>query len=159
VKRVGITLRSYRADDVDAMHALDVICFDRPFRFTHSAMRRFAEAGKARVVIAEESGTLVGFVILHVERDGKRHIGYIVTLDVAPEHRRRGLAGELMQDAEQEALREGCVAVVLHVSAGNDPAIRFYESHGFIRSHREPDFYSPTRDAWVFHKLLRSAGD
>ena len=59
-------LRGYQADDLDAMHALDVVCFERPFRFTRGAMRRFAEAKKARVVVAEEGDALVGFVILHV---------------------------------------------------------------------------------------------
>lgn len=156
MKRVGITLRSYREDDLDAMYALDVVCFEKPFRFTHGSMRRFAEARKARVVIAEENDARVGFVILHVERAEEGRVGYIITLDVAPEHRRQGLAGELMREAERLASRDGCVAVLLHVFAGNEPAIRFYESHGFVRSHREPDFYGRAIDAWVFEKLLRS---
>ena len=149
-----ITLRSYRDTDLDAMHALDVVCFEKPFRFSRSAMRRFAESKKARVLLAEQDAALLGFVILHVEaaRDGR--IGYIVTLDVALDHRRKGLAGQLMLAAEQTALREHCTAVVLHVFTGNQPAIRFYESHDFVRSHREPDFYGPKMDAWVFHKLL-----
>lgn len=159
MKKVAIRLRSYRAADLVPMHALDVICFEKPFRFSRGAMRRFAEARNARVVIAEENDTLVGFVILHVERAEEGRIGYVITLDVAPEHRRNGLAGELMSEVELQALREGCVAVLLHVFAGNEPAIRFYECHGFVRSHREPDFYGSTIDAWVFGKPLRSAGD
>jgi ribosomal-protein-alanine N-acetyltransferase len=148
------TFRSYRATDLDAMHSLDVACFDRPFRFTRSAMQRFAEAKKARVVIAEQNAALSGFIILHVEAAGDKRIGYIVTLDVSPDHRRKGLAGQLMQAAEQDARHEGCAALVLHVFAGNEPAIRFYESHNFERSHRESHFYGPKMDAWVFHKLL-----
>jgi ribosomal-protein-alanine N-acetyltransferase len=138
------------------MHSLDVICFDKPFRFSRSAMRRFAEARKARVVIAEEDHALSGFVILHTETADEERIGYIVTLDVAVDHRRKGLAGKLMQAAEQEAIREGCVAIALHVFTGNESAIRFYESHDFVRAQREPDFYGPKMDAWVFHKLLHS---
>jgi [ribosomal protein S18]-alanine N-acetyltransferase len=149
-----ITLRSYRDTDLDAMHALDVVCFEKPFRFSRSAMRRFAESKKARVILAEEDAALLGFVILHIEAAHEGRIGYIVTLDVSPAHRRQGLAGQLMVAAEQAALREHCAAVVLHVFTGNEPAIRFYESHGFVRSHREPGFYGPTMDAWVFHKLL-----
>lgn len=149
-----ITLRPYCAADLDAMHALDVVCFEKPFRFSRSAMRRFAEARKARVVVADEDHAFVGFVILHVEQAEEGRIGYVVTLDIAVDHRRKGLAGKLMQAAEREALREGCVAIVLHVFTGNAPAIRFYESHDFVRSHREPDFYGAKMDAWIFHKLL-----
>jgi ribosomal protein S18 acetylase RimI-like enzyme len=156
---VGITLRAYRAGDLNAMHALDVICFEPPFRFTHSAMRRFAEAKNARVVIAEERGALVGFVILHIEdAEGSRY-GYVVTLDVSPGHRRMGLAGQLMHEVERQALAEGSVAVVLHVFTGNDHAIGFYEKHDFVRSYREPDFYGRDSDAWVFHKPLHSASE
>ena len=151
-----ITLRPYRDADLDAMHALDVVCFEKPFRFSRSAMRRFAESKKARGVIAEEDHALLGFVILHVEASDTGRIGYIVTLDVAVDHRRKGLAGQLMQAAEQEAIREGCVAMVLHVFTGNEPAIRFYASHNFVRAHCEPDFYGSKMDAWVFHKPLHS---
>jgi ribosomal-protein-alanine N-acetyltransferase len=154
VEKVGIRFRSYRADDLDGMHALDVVCFEKPFRFSRGAMRRFTEAANARVTIAEDEDELVGFVILHMEEAGRERVGYVVTLDVSPERRRCGIAGRLMQEAERQALREGCYALVLHVFTGNETAIRFYAGHGFVRSHREEDFYSPKIDAWVFHKLL-----
>jgi ribosomal protein S18 acetylase RimI-like enzyme len=59
-----------------------------------------------------------------------------------------------MEAAEQQGLREGCAAVVLHVFTGNAAAIRFYTERGFVQSHREVDFYGPDADAWVFQKLL-----
>ena len=141
------------------MHALDVVCFDEPFRFSRSAMRRFAESKKARVIIAEDDGALVAFVILDIEDTDEGRFGYIVTLDVSPRYRRMGVAGQLMQEAEREASREGCTAVGLHVFTGNEPAVRFYVGRGFVRSHRENDFYGRGIDAWVFHKPLRSAGE
>lgn len=147
-------LRGYQADDLDAMHALDVVCFERPFRFTRGAMRRFAEAKKARVVVAEEGDALVGFVILHVEVGDEGRTGYIITLDVEPGQRRRGIAGLLMREAERQARMDACTALVLHVFAGNDAAIRFYERAEFSCSHRAEDFYGPGLDAWVYHKLL-----
>jgi ribosomal-protein-alanine N-acetyltransferase len=159
VEKVDIRLRPYQASDLDAMYALDVVCFEKPFRFSRSAMRRFAEARTARVVIAEQHGTLVGFVILHIENAEGARYGYIVTLDVSPAHRRKGLAGLLMQEAEQQALAEGCAAILLHVFIGNEPAIRFYEQHHFSLSYREPDFYGRAGDAWVFHKSLPSTSE
>ena len=151
-------LRGYQADDLDAMYALDVVCFERPFRFTRGAMRRFAEAKKARVTIAEENHALAGFVILHMEEAEEGRIGYIITLDVAPEQRRRGIAKLLMSEAERLAREAGCAALVLHVFTGNEGAIRFYASIGFVRSHREEEFYGVGMDAWVFHKRLGPAG-
>ncbi len=139
------------------MHALDVVCFDRPFRFSRGAMQRFAEAKHARVIIAEDNHSFVGFVIMDVEGTDDGRFGYIVTLDVSPGHRRQGLAGQLMQEAELEASREGCAAIVLHVFIGNEPAIHFYVARGFVRLHLERDFYGPGIDALVLHKPLGSA--
>ena len=136
------------------MHALDVVCFERPFRFTRDAMRRFAEAKHARVVIAEEDDALVGFVILHMEEVEEGRIGYVVTLDVVPELRRRGIARALMNDAERQARVDGCAALVLHVYTDNEAAIRFYDRAGFARLHRVEGFYGPGVDAWVYHEFL-----
>lgn len=152
-------LRGYRSNDLDAMYALDVVCFERPFRFSRGAMRRFAEAKNARVILSETDDLLEGFVIFNVEGSNRERIGYIVTLDVAPEFRRRGVAKVLMREVERQALGEGCVALMLHVFTGNEPAIRFYASEGFMRSHREEEFYGSGRDAWVFHKVLSSPNE
>lgn len=145
--------RPYRSDDLAALFALDEACFEPPFRFSRAAMRRFAEAKKARVVIAEEDG-LAGFCIVHVERVEGGRVGYVVTLDVAEQWRRKGLAGELMRRVEAEAHEAGCWAMVLHVFVGNDGAIRFYERCGYERWEKAIGFYGEGGDAWVYRKAL-----
>lgn len=149
-----MNLRAYKPADLDAMHALDVVCFARPFRFSRSAMKRFAEANKARVVIAEIDGTLAGFCILHIEPAADARAGYIVTLDVAPSHRRTGIARAIMQEVERQAIDAGCALIMLHVFTANAEAIAFYERLGFDVSHREADFYGAGRAALVYVKRL-----
>jgi [ribosomal protein S18]-alanine N-acetyltransferase len=133
------------------MYALDVICFDPPFRFSRAAMRRFASARWAKVVIAEADGKMVGFCIVHVERGA---VGYVVTLDVAPEWRRRGLARSLMERVEGEAREAGCASMGLHVFVGNDAAVRFYEGMGYGLVRQAKAFYGPGLDALVYAKGL-----
>jgi ribosomal-protein-alanine N-acetyltransferase len=136
------------------MFALDVLCFEPPFRFSPAQMRRFAEAQNARVVIAEEGGRLAGFCILHIEARGGERLGYIVTLDVRPELRRRGLGQQLMTAAELKARAAGCGTVALHVFTGNAGAVRFYETMGYVRTHAAPGFYGRGGNAWVYQKQL-----
>lgn len=149
----GFVLRDYQPSDLDAMFRLDEACFEEPFRFSQTAMRRFAESRKARVVIAESDGKLAGFAILHVEG----RVGYVVTLDVAEEFRRRGLAARLMQRMEQYAADADCVVVGLHVFVGNEDAIRFYEQAGYVRAGDVPRFYGEELDAWVYRKKMTSS--
>jgi ribosomal-protein-alanine N-acetyltransferase len=152
---VEITLREYRVGDLDAMYALDVVCFEPPFRFSRAAMRRFAQARKARVVIAEDGHTLAGFAILHVQRSLQERVGYIMTLDVDPMYRLRGLGRRLIAALEAQAQADGCAALALHVFAGNAAAIAFYERNGFRRVHEALSYYAPHVDAWVYRKRLQ----
>jgi len=148
----GVVLRGYRDGDLDAMFRLDEVCFEAPFRFSRSAMRRFAEARRARVVIAEAGGELAGFCIVHVEMVELESVGYVVTLDVASMHRRNGVATRLMEQSEVEAHDAGRSSMALHVFTGNEAAIRFYERMGYAFWTRDMDFYGVGVDALVYRK-------
>lgn len=55
----------------------------------------------------------------------------LVLLGVAPECRRRGIAGRLLQAFLDEMARRGVSRIKLAVSAENDPALDFYLSRGW----------------------------
>jgi len=57
---------------------------------------------------------------------------YIATLAVSPEHRRKGIATELLNRARQLAKYEG-LTCTLHVSAENKRAVALYETTGFMK--------------------------
>lgn len=141
-------LRGYRPGDWKAMYALDVLCFEPPFRFGPSEMRRLAEERGAICLLAEADGELAGFCIAH--REG--HWAYVVTLDVAPGWRRRGMAARLMSDLEQQARADGANGIGLHVYNGNAGAIRFYERIGYSRVGLTQGFYGRGLDALVYRK-------
>jgi ribosomal-protein-alanine N-acetyltransferase len=133
------------------MYALDLVCFEPPFRFSRAAMRGFAEAVGALTVLAEAQGELAGFCIAQLEKQN----AYVVTLDVAPTWRRRGLARRLMAELESKARAAGATAMALHVFTGNTGAIQFYESIGYNRAGRAEAFYGRGLDALVYRKRLQ----
>ena len=152
-------LREYSSGDLGQIFALDEVCFETPFRFSERAMRQFAEARNALTVIAEsENGAIAGFCIAHVERLRGKLSAYIVTLDVDPRHRRRGLAGQMMERIEQQSLEAGCDAMSLHVSVKNAGAIAFYEGKGYERASMVRSFYGLGRHAYVYRKALAAKG-
>jgi ribosomal-protein-alanine N-acetyltransferase len=149
-----VRLRGYDPGDLDALFALDEICFEPAFRFSRAALRRFAETRRARVIVAEAAGVVVGFCITHIERTATGCSGYVVTLDVAPGWRERGLARRMMLNMEAQVRSEGCRTMLLHVFTGNAAAILFYERLGFERGHTAEAFYAPGLDAFVYRKSL-----
>jgi [ribosomal protein S18]-alanine N-acetyltransferase len=152
----AITLRAYRPGDANAMYALDLECFEAPFRFTSRAMRQFAEELHAIVLLAEAHvgknapPRLAGFAIAHMEGQ----TAYIVTLDVAAPHRRRGLAGRLMEETESRARAAGAQEVALHVYTGNSGAIAFYEALGYNRVRLAENFYARGAHGFDYRKKL-----
>ena len=157
----GVVLRRYREGDLTVICRLDEACFAEAFRFDRGAMRRFVGRQGAIVVVAEavESGEVVGFCVVHMEglKSGAR--GYVVTLDVAEEWRRRGLASDLMEAVEAEAREGGAEVMDLHVWTENDGALRFYEGRGYGRMGLVKRFYGAEGlDAFVCRKALGKEG-
>ena len=146
-----VTLREYRLGDWEAMYALDVVCFDLVFQFSRRAMRYFAEARRAVTVLAESDGELVGFCIAEIDEE----MGYVVTLDVAPAWRRKGLAQRrLMAEVEAKAQAAGAVGMALHVFKGNVGAMQFYEGIGYGRVGMVEGFYGRGLDGLAYRKRL-----
>jgi ribosomal-protein-alanine N-acetyltransferase len=148
-----LPFRTYKPTDLDAMVALDELCFDPPFRFSRAAMRRFAERKEACTFLVDAGKELAGFCILHIEH-GEVNVGYIVTIDVATSHRRQGFGSALIETAIRSATAAGCVALLLHVFSGNTSAITFYRLVGFTLTSRVQDFYGEGIDALTMQMEL-----
>jgi ribosomal protein S18 acetylase RimI-like enzyme len=62
---------------------------------------------------------------------------YVERLVVSQEHRRRGMARALLDAAESLARDSGKETVGLHVSGGNLPALKLYETYGYEGNSRQ----------------------
>lgn len=77
--------------------------------------------------VAASEGDVVGTAIAGF--DGVR--GWIHKLAVHPNWRRRGLASNLMQSAEQGLRDMGCLKLNLQVRASNLDVLKFYQALGY----------------------------
>ena len=77
--------------------------------------------------------------------------GEIANVAVRPQHRRKGIARMLLEKAlADESSCLGLHDFTLEVRAGNDAAIRLYESEGFRTEGVRPRFYrDPEEDAKI----------
>jgi len=91
---------------------------------------------------------LVGFCVAELQDQ----TGYVVTLDVAPAWRRRGLARRLMAEVEARVRAAGGLSMNLHVFTGNAGAMQFYEGMGYGRVGMAEGFYGRGIDALVYRK-------
>lgn len=86
------------------------------------------------VLVAEQDGTVCGYVRLHQSGPLPSH-AHVLTIDglaVAPDRQANGIGRALVKAAVDEAGRRGARKVALRVLAPNTRALRLYESCGFI---------------------------
>ncbi len=91
----------------------------------------------AKIVLAEDSGVLVGFVAmsapLAAEADGSPTETYVMISDlyVTPDRRRNGIATALTRRAEKIAREAGVSRVALKALSRNPDAIAFYRGQAY----------------------------
>lgn len=131
------------------MYRLDHRCFEPGIAFTRAQIAAFLELESLQGVVAESKGRLIGFAIGYLRRPG---LGGVLTLDVDPEHRRRGVGRLLFAELLLRLQRAGASAVRLEVDVRNAAAQAFYRSFGFRRLGRMPDYYGEGRDAYEMER-------
>lgn len=136
------------------MYRLDLLCFEPPFRFSLRTLRTCALQPETWTIVATCKDEFIGFIIVELRSGDQPASGYVITIDVHPGHRRKGVAAAMMIDAERRIAGEGARQIGLHVSTKNETAIKFYESLGYVVRSRVEGFYAPSEDAWLYSKSL-----
>jgi len=137
-------LRSSCPEDLSRLWRLDRICFEPGIAYSRQQLRRFLAIPGAESVLAEAHGELTGFAIGY--RDGP-DLARVVTLDVDPAFRRRGLGQRLLDALLVRLAASGATRALLEVDVRNSGAIAFYRRLGFAESGRLPSYYGRGLDA------------
>ena len=116
-------LRPLTSADLPAMTALDGECFSPEDAYSPEVMAWFFSLPGARGLGFFDGEALAGFALWSGAE--------IITLDVAPGHRRRGLARSLMERAVAAIRGKGHPAAILQVDRDNPAALALYRSMGF----------------------------
>jgi ribosomal protein S18 acetylase RimI-like enzyme len=144
----NVLIRDFRKSDLNDFLDLLPTCFAREFEVTgfdpvHTrdmVNRAFGKTGRlflglarlfgkepVRFLVAEVDGKVVGTTI--VNNRGKA--GFIATVMVHPDYRRKGIATRLLKNAIVYIQRRRMLRAILDVDSTNTPAIGAYTKMGF----------------------------
>ena len=149
--RPGVLLRQAHAPDVAALAALEAACYTHPWTEAQIAEEiDVAPPGGVFVLEApprpDGPAGICAYCAFRLVLDEM----HVMNLAVAPEARRRGLAGRLLGFALRRAVRAGARVALLELRAGNQGALALYESLGFQPVSRRYAYYrQPVEDALV----------
>jgi ribosomal-protein-alanine N-acetyltransferase len=147
---VDLCLRPYQPDDFDALYAIDRACYAPGIAYSKLTLRWFLRLPGADCLVAEAGGEIAGFIL--AEREGE--YAHIITIDVLAEYRRHGIGTVLLRATEQRLAANGVRQIELETATDNDPAIAFWQKHGYRTVGVLKRYYLERLDAYSMHKSL-----
>ena len=137
----SISYRPMRIDDLDQVHAIDVLSFAVPWPASSYRFELLDNPASllwvAEAILADEKTQVVGMIVVWLIVDE----AHIATVAVHPDYRGRGIGREIMEIALRESSRKGAKQATLEVRAGNEIARRLYEGLGFQVVGQRPRYY------------------
>ena len=126
---------------------LEAVCFHDPW--SENSIRSELNNPLSLWLTAVQDGKVVGYVGSQTVLDEAD----VMNVAVSPEHRRSGIAAELMLELERTLAKLGVHSLTLEVRVSNEPAIRLYEMLGYVQVGLRPNYYlRPKEDAKILRK-------
>lgn len=149
-----VAIRPYNEADFSTLCRIDAESYAPEIAYSRRTMKAFLRLPGAECLVAEESGEILGFIL--TDRDGPA--GHVITLDLAPGARRRGIGTALLEAAHASLARRGVREVELETSTQNSAAVAFWKKHGYRECGVLPNYYQNGEDAyWMTKTLSRAA--
>lgn len=144
-----MSIRKWSCCDNLAIAELERICFSDAW--TYDMISQTSSEPSFCGFVSEESGRIVGYVGAVYSCD----VADIALIAVHPDYRRRGIAFELLKNAESELMKFGIKNLFLEVRKSNATARSLYLKFGFIDVGERKKYYENTEDAIVMLKVLQ----
>lgn len=137
-------IRRATSADVTALAEIERRCFTDPW--SQSGILETIQYETSIALVAELREVVAGYLMARISGEE----GEILNLAVLPEHRRQGIARELLERGLAALAGAGVREAYLEVRESNHAAIDLYGAKGFRTVGMRPHYYrSPPEDALV----------
>lgn len=150
--RTGYRIKPLTIESLPELMSLSVRCFRGSETYNRETFEYLLKEPTAVAYKAlTDSGQIAGFVFILTN---KGSIAHVTTIAVAPEHRKRGLAKDLFDYAEEALAAKGFDSIVLEVRVSNFAAQNLYSDRGFVIIQTLLGYYTDGEDAYLMSKAL-----
>ena len=135
--------RPFELSDLDRVLEIEQASFGRD-AWDRELFLEYSRCCPQLFLVARRRRRIAGYSITCTGAGGAE----LVSIAVDPPDRRKAV-GRVLMDATAAKLRSRRIGSWwLMVSTTNDSAIHFYQTYGFVRTRRSPNYYGARRDAW-----------
>ena len=146
------SIRPLTSASLKELVRLNLRCFTAGDSYNkHTLAYLLGEPRTLSFKVATTDDELVGFAFVMVNSNGAAHL---TTLGVAPEHRRRGVAGRLLDHIESRLKAKDVGTIMLEVRVSNFAAQQLYRTAGYNVVQRIAKYYNNGEDCYLMMKPL-----
>ena len=127
-------------EHLDRLCEIEMKCFETE-AFTKQQIAYLLTDSNSVILVSRVKGEIVGFIIGKTYMDKKTSAGQILTIDVSPKHRRKGIGQRLLQEIEKTFKDKGVKICYLEVRENNFVALSLYQKLGYKRVGRLENYY------------------
>lgn len=143
-------LRDYIQEDFETLYEIDQACYEPAIAYSRRELRNYLRFPGAICLLANARGKIAGFCLTAHKHD----LGYIITIDVLPEYRKKSAGSALVRETEKRLAAEGVREIGLETATDNETAIAFWQKHGYRNRGVRKNYYPGGRDAFAMAKDL-----
>lgn len=137
---------------LDTLYQIEEQCFSEE-AFTKRQIAYLLTDYNTIALAAKISNEIAGFIIAQVETDDIE-FGHIITLNIPPKYRRRGIATKLLHETENILKQRGISECRLEVREDNNAAIKLYHKLGYRIVSKLERYYGKRKHGLYLKKSL-----
>jgi ribosomal-protein-alanine N-acetyltransferase len=138
---------------LDKFYEIEKQCFERE-AFSKQQIAYLLTDYNAFGLAARINGEIAGFIIARIDIGRNVTSGHILTIDVLPSHRRKGIAQKLLCEIETIFKERGIKECRLEVREGNVAASNLYQKLGYKKVGRLEKYYGNAHGLYLKKALL-----
>jgi len=138
--------------DLEELHEIEVKCFGKE-AFTKQQIAYLLSDYNSISLAARIHRELTAFIIASIYAEGNSLAGHILTIDVLPCHRKKGVGFALMRAIEDIFKEKYVKTSHLEVREDNIAAIRLYEKLKYKRAGILENYYGNASGIYLTKKL------
>jgi ribosomal-protein-alanine acetyltransferase len=137
---MSVAIQEASIKHLDKLYEIEIECFQEE-AFSKEQIAHLLTDYDSVNFVAELNGEIVGFIVGRAYTDRKPAVGHILTIDVSPEHRRKGIGLKLLREVERVFRNERVEVCYLEARQDNVAALNLYKKHGYKKVGKLKNYY------------------
>jgi ribosomal-protein-alanine acetyltransferase len=137
---MDITIEYVSIKILDKLYEIEKQCFEQE-AFSKQELAYLLTDCNAFGLAARVNSEITGFAIASVDIVENALIGHILTVDIAPAYRRKGIAQKMLQEIEELFKENGIKECMLEVREDNIAALNLYQKLGYKKVGKLERYY------------------